>query len=159
VRKENQGSVTPGAQQQPWEGGVAIIEFRGLSISEAEEVLADICSFAEEYDIPSPQLNFDFRDWSSVTVSCCFAEPLWTRLMATRMADWLAECNNREVAGRRSALGRVGPVAEGPLQLAAATLRVIGGGNGDRAARGAVGLRDFSTGLSRRPSTGRRRSP
>lgn len=139
---------------------MATIEFRGLSMSEAEEVLAEICNFAEEYDIPSPQLAFDFRAWSTVTLGCRFAEPLWARLMATRMADWLAECSSRRVViGGRGATGHIAAVPEPPLQLAAATLRVTGCANADRGARGTVALHDFSGGLPRRPNAARRRSP
>lgn len=74
---------------------MAIVEFRKLSLSEAEEVVAEIWNCLEEYHIPSPQMNFAFGEGDAVTMDCRFREPLWARIVATRLANWLASSERR----------------------------------------------------------------
>jgi hypothetical protein len=66
---------------------VTTIEFRGLSLQEAEEVLVDVWNCLEEYAIPSPAMTFAFAGGADVSFRMRFAEPLWARLVANRLSS------------------------------------------------------------------------
>jgi hypothetical protein len=66
---------------------VTTIEFRGLSLQEAEEVLVDVWNCLEEYAIPSPSMAFDFAGTAEVSFRMRFGEPLWARLVANRLSS------------------------------------------------------------------------
>jgi hypothetical protein len=65
---------------------VTTIEFRGLSLQEAEEVMVDVWNCLEEYAIPSPSMAFDFSG-GGVSFHMRFGEPLWARLVANRLSS------------------------------------------------------------------------
>jgi hypothetical protein len=113
---------------------VATIEFRSLSVLEAEEVLAEIWNCLEEYNLPSPHMTFEFGDVGSVSLGCRFGEPLWARLVAMRLWSWLVESERRAAVpgGRAEPVDRFSPLTGGPdlaprgaSHLAMASLRYV----------------------------------
>ena len=69
---------------------MATIEFRSLSVQDAEQVLAEIWNCLEEFDIPSPRLVVKFRGQTEVTLRCRFDEQLSARIVAMRLSRWIA---------------------------------------------------------------------
>jgi hypothetical protein len=69
---------------------LATIEFRSLSVQDAEQVLAEIWNCLEEFDIPSPRLAVKFRGETEVTLRCRFDEQLSVRIVAMRLSRWIA---------------------------------------------------------------------
>lgn len=84
------------------------IEFRRLSLEEAEEVLADVWNCLEEYGIPSPQMAFVFAGETGVSFRLHFGEPLWARLIASRLSNGMVAGAGRAVIDGRNggAIGR-----------------------------------------------------
>jgi hypothetical protein len=69
---------------------LATIEFRNLSVQDAERVLAEVWNCLEEFEVPSPRLAVKFREGAEVTLQCRFSETLSARLVAMRLARWIA---------------------------------------------------------------------
>jgi hypothetical protein len=69
---------------------VATIEFRNLSVPDAERVLAEVWNCLEEFELSSPRLAVKFRGEAEVTLQCRFSETLSARLVAMRLARWIA---------------------------------------------------------------------
>ena len=63
------------------------IEFRSLTLPEAEQVLAEIWNCLEEYILPSPHMIFEFGDVDSVSLRCRIGEPFWGLLVAMRLSS------------------------------------------------------------------------
>lgn len=84
------------------------IEFRGLSLHQAEEVLADVWNCLEEYAIPSPHMAFAFAGKDEVSFRLRFGEPLWARLVANRLSNGMIARTGRAMAGGKGgdSLGR-----------------------------------------------------
>jgi hypothetical protein len=68
---------------------LATIEFRSLSVQDAEHVLAEVWNCLEEFDLPSPRLAVKFRGGAEVTLRCRFFDSLSARLVAMRLARWI----------------------------------------------------------------------
>jgi hypothetical protein len=77
---------------------LATIEFRSLSVQDAEQVLAEIWNCLEEFDIRSPRLVVKFGGQSEVTLRCRFDEQLSARIVAMRLSRWLAGNERRGIA-------------------------------------------------------------
>jgi hypothetical protein len=70
------------------------IKLQGLSISEAEEAIAEVWSCLEEYSIPSPRLKAT-RANKQITIELSgFDEPLWTKLVDSYLSNW--RCSKME---------------------------------------------------------------
>lgn len=65
------------------------IKLRGLSISEAEEAIAELWVCLEEYGIPSaPKLQIS-RTHNQITIEMSgFDEPLWAKFVDTHLTNW-----------------------------------------------------------------------
>lgn len=86
---------------------MATVNFRELSIGDAEDVIAEIWNCLEEYRIPSPRMTFEFRRGGEIRLGCRFDEPLSAQLVALRLSAWLVTGQrSAEIAGRGD-----GPVA------------------------------------------------
>jgi hypothetical protein len=68
---------------------VRAIKLRGLSMSEAEEAIAELWTCLEEYGIPSaPKLQVS-RVNSRINIEMSgFDEPLWSKLVDTHLTNW-----------------------------------------------------------------------
>jgi hypothetical protein len=65
------------------------IKLRGLSMSEAEEAIAELWICLEEYSIPSPPKLKIFRTHNQITIEMSrFEEPLWTKFVDTHLRNW-----------------------------------------------------------------------
>jgi hypothetical protein len=72
------------------------IKLRSLSMSEAEEAIAQLWSCFEEYGIPSPKLNAT-RANNRITIELSeFDEPLWAKVVDTCLSNW--RCRKMERA-------------------------------------------------------------
>jgi hypothetical protein len=70
------------------------IKLQGLSISEAEEAIAEVWSCLEKYSIPSPRLKAT-RANKRITIELSgFDEPLWTKLVDASLLHW--RCSKME---------------------------------------------------------------
>jgi hypothetical protein len=65
------------------------INFRRLSMPEAEEVIAEIWNCLEEYGMPSPRVAFDFQGDAGVSLEVRMDEPLWTHVLVQRLSGWI----------------------------------------------------------------------
>jgi hypothetical protein len=74
---------------------LATIEFRSLSLQDAEQVLAEVWNCLEEFDIPSPRLVVKFRGQTEVVLRCRFSEQLSARIVAMRLSRWIARNERR----------------------------------------------------------------
>lgn len=61
---------------------MTVIEFRRLSMPEAEEVIVALWSCFEEYDAPSPRMTFEFHGRAGVT--------MWLHIEDPALADVVA---------------------------------------------------------------------
>ena len=67
---------------------MSAIKLRSLSMSDAEEAIAELWSCLETYGIPSPKLKAT-RTNKRITIELSgFDEPLWTTLVDTCLSNW-----------------------------------------------------------------------
>jgi hypothetical protein len=64
---------------------MAVIEFDGLSVQDAEEVIAEIWTCLEQYAIPSPKLRVHVHNGTEVTVHFRFSEAIWADVVSARI--------------------------------------------------------------------------
>jgi hypothetical protein len=102
MRKETAGDATGSGLTTRGRTGVSTIEFRHLSLQEAEEVLVDVWNCLEEYGIPSPQMAFDDVDKTAVSFRLRFGEPLWARLVANHLSNGMIARTGRAAGEGRS---------------------------------------------------------
>jgi hypothetical protein len=96
---------------------LATIEFRSLSVQDAEQVLAEIWNCLEEFDIPSPRLVVKFRGEAEVELRCRFAETLSARLVGMRLSRWIAGNERRGTLLERNPEVVLFPVFSGEPQI------------------------------------------
>jgi hypothetical protein len=80
---------------------MATIELHGLSMQEAEAVVAEIWGCLEEYQIPSPDLTVAVDARGHVSVGCRFRERVWMQVVATRLSTWVTASNLGKARSRR----------------------------------------------------------
>jgi hypothetical protein len=68
---------------------MAAIKLDGLSLPEAEEAIAEIWCWLEEYDIPSPVMDVDIRADAGIAMEFRFEEPIWAELVRIRLSNWM----------------------------------------------------------------------
>jgi hypothetical protein len=66
---------------------MADINLYGLSLSEAEEAIAEIWNCLEEYNIPSPVMSAKGGANSRMTIGFSFGEPIWAALVSLRLSN------------------------------------------------------------------------
>jgi hypothetical protein len=64
---------------------MAIIRFSNLPMADAEEVIAEIWSCLEEYDIPTPEMEFSFAP-TTVSMQVRTRESRWDFALALRLS-------------------------------------------------------------------------
>jgi hypothetical protein len=69
---------------------MVVIEFRRLTMHEAEEALAEMWNCLEEYDIPSPRMAFDFAGDERVSMDVFMDESIWADIMMLRLSNCAA---------------------------------------------------------------------
>jgi hypothetical protein len=67
---------------------MAVIHLRQLSIVQAERCMAEIWTCLEEYDIPSPEMSFEFRDALRTDIRMRIEDPVSADTLATRLSGW-----------------------------------------------------------------------
>jgi hypothetical protein len=80
-------------------------EFRGLSMPEAEEVIAALWCCFEEYDVPSPAMTFKFHGGERASVRMRIESADVAKVVARFLSDWkVARHSNGPIpiAGRQS---------------------------------------------------------
>lgn len=98
--------------------GLATIEFRSLSVQDAEQVLAEIWKCLEEFDIASPRLGVKFGGEADVTLRCRFDEQLSARIVAMRLSRWMAGNERRKTMLECNPEVVVFPFFSGETQIA-----------------------------------------
>jgi hypothetical protein len=66
---------------------MSAIKLRGLSMSEAEEAIAELWSCLEEYGIPSPKLKATCAHKRITIELSALDDPLWAKLVDTRLSN------------------------------------------------------------------------
>ena len=66
---------------------MAGIQFRHLSMEEAERCIAEVWTCLEEYQFSSPKISFDRKEASSVSFTVYFDDPLATSTLLTRLSN------------------------------------------------------------------------
>ena len=69
---------------------MSVVQFRRLSMSEAENVMAEICRCLEEYDVAEPEMAFSFHGFSRVSISVRIDNSIAANMVNLRLASWLA---------------------------------------------------------------------
>jgi hypothetical protein len=64
------------------------IEFRDLSMPEAEEVIAALWCCFEEYDVPSPAMTFEFYGTARASVQVHMEDAAVAKVVARFLSDW-----------------------------------------------------------------------
>jgi len=65
---------------------MSVAHFQLLSMSEAEDVVAEVCGCVEEYDIPMPDMAFGFRGRSRVNIAMRIDDPIAANMIYLRLA-------------------------------------------------------------------------
>lgn len=107
---------------------MAVIQFRQLSLAEAEQCVAEIWAFLEEYHIPTPTLSFEFRDPFRTSIRMNIDDCIAANTMVDRLSTWIVTKRSRSIADRdprleaytRSPVTGAGRAAA-PLSLVAIT--------------------------------------
>ncbi|AWU95452.1 hypothetical protein DM194_14065 (plasmid) [Azospirillum ramasamyi] len=80
---------------------------RGVSVLEAEHVLANVWRRVEEYGVSAPHLHFDFRSDGSISLRFTFTDPVIAALVLNGLARVVWRRRRLEIrqgcAHRRSA--------------------------------------------------------
>ena len=71
------------------------IRLRSLTMSEAEEAIAELWSCLEEYGIPSPKMNATRAHKRIIIELFELDEPLWAKVVGTCLSSWL--CSDMEI--------------------------------------------------------------
>jgi hypothetical protein len=87
------------------------IEFRDLSMPDAEEVIVALWNCFEEYEVPSPAMTFGFRRGARATVQVHIEDAALADIVTEFLSNW-------NVVRRR---GRSIPIASGRFRPASAT--------------------------------------
>jgi hypothetical protein len=67
---------------------VTIIEFRRLSMPEAEEIMVALWSCFEEYDVPAPPMTFEFHGLAGVTMWLHIEDAALADVVAIFLSNW-----------------------------------------------------------------------
>ena len=67
---------------------MTVIEFRRLSMPEAEEVIVALWSCFEEYDVLSPRMTFEFHGSAGVTIWLHIEDPALVDVVAIFLSNW-----------------------------------------------------------------------
>ena|SRR6185312_10963887 len=80
-------------------------EFPGLSMPEAEEVIAALWCCFEEYDVPSPAMTFKFHGGARASVRMHIEDTAVAKVVARFLSDWKFARHNNDavpIASRQS---------------------------------------------------------
>jgi hypothetical protein len=64
-----------------WKNGLVKVSMRGVSVLEAEHVLANVWRRIEEYGVSAPHVHFDFMHDGSINLRFTFADPVIAALI------------------------------------------------------------------------------
>src|SRR5215470_12519292 len=64
------------------------IEFRNLSMSEAEEVITALWCCFEEYDVPSPAMTFKFSSCTRASMQVHIEDANLARIVTQFLSNW-----------------------------------------------------------------------
>lgn len=92
-----------------WGNGVVNASLRGMSVSEAEHVLAKVWHRVEEYGADAPQMRFDFRRDGSINIQFSFSDPTIAALVLNAL-DVFGPADPSG-AGRRESRRKVASIA------------------------------------------------
>jgi hypothetical protein len=79
-------------------------EFPGLSMPEAEEVIAALWCCFEEYDVPSPAMTFKFHGGARASVLVHIKDAAVAKVVARFLSDWKHSNGAIPIASRQSIL-------------------------------------------------------
>jgi hypothetical protein len=82
------------------EAGMRVVQCQRLSISEAEDVVAEIYGCLEEYNVPMPKMAFSFLGGSRVSITMRIDDPIAANMMHLRLATWFTAQKPLAHAGR-----------------------------------------------------------
>lgn len=79
---------------------MAVIQFRQLSLAEAEQCVAEIWTCLEEYHIPTPTLSFEFRDSFRTSIRMNIDDCIAANTMVGRLSTWIETKRSRSIVDR-----------------------------------------------------------
>lgn len=81
-----------------WSNGMVNASLRGISVSEAECVLANIWHRVEEYGADAPRMQFDFRRDGSINIQLSFTDPVIAALVLNGLTTGTDSRDQRKAA-------------------------------------------------------------
>ena len=69
------------------------VQLQFLSMSQAEVVIAEIFTWLEEYDVPTPEMVFSYHGRSRVSIAMCIDDPIAMNIVNLRLAPWFTAEN------------------------------------------------------------------
>lgn len=68
---------------------MAVIHVEQLSMTEAEQCVAEIWTCLEEYHMPSPPISFEFRHPRQPSIKVEIDDPVAANTMVTHLSTWI----------------------------------------------------------------------
>ena len=88
VAKIGYATTDTGNVEFGWRKAMAMIQFRRLSIEEAENCIAEIWTCLEEYQLPSPKMYFDCPEGSGITMTINVDDPVAENTLLARLSGY-----------------------------------------------------------------------